>query len=124
MFSHTTKDLTKRENILQSIESQTNLVSVGGYLICFKHVNSDLSSLHDSKFKYVVGAEAVALTPVEDDSSCASGLHVSNANYWNGMGGTNSIMCRVHLDDIITVQQGKVRCRKLFVVGVCDGDVF
>ena len=80
--------------------------------------------MYDSTFQYVVG-EYVEVDEVdESDESCAGGLHVSNATYWEGNGGSVILECRVKLDDIITVQEGKIRCRKLYVIGSSDENVF
>ena len=116
----------KRTNntIFSDIESQTGLKSINNEVFCYKHVRDDLTSLYDKGFKYIVGEYAEAINPDISSESCASGLHVSNAQYWNGNNGGKIIFCKVRIDDIITVQRGKIRCKRLFVIGVCDGDVF
>jgi hypothetical protein len=114
----------KNNSIYSIIESQTGLKCFDNEVYCYKHVNEDLSSLHNSKFKYKIGSYAIAENPEISNASCAPGLHVSNAQYWNGNEGKKILFCKVHIDDIITVQSGKIRCKKLFVIGVCDGDVF
>ena len=125
-FNRVVNDITDiKSNLIENIEAQTGLKCFNNEIYCYKHVRSDLSSLHDSNFKYTVG-EYVTVEDIDLDQtkSCSNGLHVSNAQYWNGRGGEVVLFCRVHVDDIISVQEGKIRCRKLFVIGVCDGQVF
>ena len=92
---------------------------------CYKHVRADLSSLHDNDFKYTV-CEYITVDDANTDqtASCSSGLHVSNAQNWNNRGGEVRLLCKVHIDDILAVQNGKIRCKRLFVIGVCSGEVF
>jgi carbonic anhydrase/acetyltransferase-like protein (isoleucine patch superfamily) len=124
-FNRVINDLTDRANMLENIEAQTGLKSFNNEIYCYKHVSENLSSLHDANFKYVVG-DYVSVYNVDLDptKSCTTGLHVSNAQYWNGKDATKILFCKVSLDDIIAVQEGKIRCKRLFVIGVCDGLVF
>lgn len=125
MFSHCTKDISLRENLPMSIKCQTGLETVEGHVYGFKHVREDLSSMYDPKFKYKVGEYAWEQNYDSDPSvPCTNGLHVSNATYWENRDGKKVIMVRVALDDIIAVQKGKIRCKKLFVIGICDSEVF
>jgi hypothetical protein len=107
-----------------SVRCQCNLLVCDNKVICYKHVDESLRSLYDSAFVYPQKGEVVCDNPAESNASCAAGLHVSHASYWEGNGGTKVLMCSVNLEDIITVQQGKIRCRKLTVLGVCEGEVF
>lgn len=54
--------------------------------------------------------------------SCAGGLHFSNPNYWNGLAGNNTVylIAKIMLDDIITVQAGKIRCKRAFIIDRYD----
>lgn len=83
-----------------------------------------MTSLHDPKFQYKVGEWIEAKEIDESDKPCAAGLHVSHATYWENQLGKAILYCKVNLDDIITVQVGKIRCRKLFVVSFRDYEVF
>lgn len=123
-YSVTDCNLLDRENLAANIESQTGLKVFNGEVYCYKHVRKDLSSIYDANFKYVPNTWACAEFVDQSNESCAAGLHVSNAHYWNGQGGQKVLFCKVKLEDIITVQEGKIRCSKLFVIGVCDGPVF
>ena len=119
-FSSTTRDLSKRENIRENIKAQTGLIASDKYVYCFKQVNKDMSSFHDNKFFYVKGKRCVASKVDESNVSCASGLHFSNATYWEDHCDKESLylMCKVYLKDIITVQEGKIRARACIVMNV------
>jgi hypothetical protein len=83
-----------------------------------------LESLHDATFVYPSEGEIVCENPEESRESCASGLHVSHASHWEGNYGKRVLMCSVAVEDVITVQAGKIRCRKLTVLGVCESKVY
>ena len=103
----------------------TGLKSIRSYVYCYKHVRADLTSLYDPYFQYTIDEYAVAIDPdLDTTASCVSGLHVSNAHYWNNKGGEVVLYCRVHLDDVIAVQEGKIRCSKLFVVSELAGKIY
>lgn len=124
-YSHCTRDISLRENLRMSIKCQTGLETIKGHVYGYKYVRPDLSSLHDPTFKYVVGEYAEAPEYDNDPSAvCVSGLHLSNAFYWESRGGKKVLKVRVALDDIISVQSGKIRCKRLYVVGICDNEVF
>jgi len=82
-----------------------------------------MSSMYDKKYIYKIGINKAD----EYDSShnsCSAGLHVSHASYWNYNGGEKVLFCKVKLEDIITVQEGKIRCKQLEVIGICDGKAY
>lgn len=111
-----TVDLSK--NFKENIRCQTGLVPQKDYVIAYKQVNKDLTSFHDETFQYKVGEWAVVKDPDMSNAACASGLHFSNANYWNKVVGTDTVylVAKIMLDDIITVQQGKIRCKRAFIL--------
>ena len=117
-FSRVISDLTKRENLQENIKAQTGLVTFDEFVYCFKQVAPSMSSLHDPDFFYKLHEYVEAVDPDISNTSCASGLHFSNATYWeqNAPKGSIYLMCKVALDDIITVQDGKIRAKKCFVV--------
>ena len=122
-FGCVTVDLTK--SLKDSLRCQTGLVvnPVTNTVICYKRVTKDLRSHHDPDFVYVVGEYAEADNPIINNDSCQSGLHFSYATYWDeNVTLKNSVLlcCEVHFDDIITVQDGKIRAKKCFVHGICD----
>ena len=88
------------------------------YVIAYKQVNKNLSSFHDPKFIYKVN-DFISVSNFDNTNvSCASGLHFSNATYWENNCDKESIylMCKIMLKDIITVQEGKIRAIKCFVM--------
>lgn len=104
----------------ESIRCQTGLAPCNGEVIAYKRVSKDLNSLYDHKFKYVVGEWAEAKEPNISDKSCASGLHFSNATYWDNqvqIHRTTLLIAKIRLEDIITVQSGKIRCKRAFIMG-------
>lgn len=111
-----TVDLSK--NFKENIRCQTGLVPQKDYVIAYKQVNKNLTSFYDETFQYKVGDWAIAKDPDISNAACASGLHFSNANYWNNVVGTDTVylVAKIMLDDIITVQQGKIRCKRAFIL--------
>lgn len=107
----------------ESIRVQTGLIPVNGEIIAYKQVRKDLTSFYDPDFKYEIGKIAEAKDPDDSDKSCASGLHFANANYWNcreDVAKSTFLIARIKLEDIITVQEGKIRCRKAEIIGKYD----
>ena len=58
---------------------------------------------------------------------CSVGLHFSNATYWNSVMNnrydarfkklsSTMLIARINLDDIITVQAGKIRCKRAYIM--------
>jgi hypothetical protein len=89
------------------------------YLL-FKRVNKIgdgiYASCYDTGFIYRDGEEkSVTDTNTDKMVSCGTGIHVSTPYYWNE--GDTLIAVEVHEDDIVTCQQGKLRCRKIKVIG-------
>lgn len=116
--AHCITDITFR--IKESIRVQTGLLPVGNEVIAYKQVRKDLTSFYDPNFQYEVGKIVEAENPDESNKSCAPGLHFSNANYWNNkedVANSTFLIARINLDDIITVQDGKIRCRKALIIG-------
>ena len=111
-----TVDLSK--NFKENIRCQTDLVPQKDYVIAYKQVNKDLTSIYDNTFQYKIGEWAEVEEPEISNRACASGLHFSNANYWNKVVGTDTVylVAKIMLDDIITVQQGKIRCKRAFIL--------
>ena len=117
-------DLSK--NLKESIRCQTELGVFNNKVIAYKQVNKDLTSLYDPFFKYVVGE--IVETEIEEEDrdsrvACGSGLHFSNMNYWNRPCSTEEtvfLIAEINLDDIIAVQEGKIRCKKAKILGVYE----
>ena len=67
------------------------------------------------------------IVEIDKIDPCSVGLHFSNATYWNSvMYHSNSakfkkrsstmLIARINLDDIITVQAGKIRCKRAYIM--------
>ena len=110
-----TEDLSKTENLVKSIKAQCNLLAIDNKVIAYKLVRPDLTSFFDKSFHYEVGKEIEVKDCEESNESCASGLHFSNPIYWEKKCKNEEYVyleAEIDLNDIITVQQGKIRCRK------------
>lgn len=112
------------KDLEESIRVQTGLIPFDGKVIAYKQVKKGtLDSFYDLCFYYEVGKWAVASNPDESNASCAKGLHFSNANYWNcreNILDSTFLIAEIRLEDIITVQGGKIRCRRAFILGKYD----
>ena len=123
-FSHLCCDITHNRNIKIAVECSLGYVpDPRGFYVMYKKVDKTvygvMESLHDTSFEYNVGKTyKVPNAPISTES-CAAGLHVSTPHYWRE--GNCLIACRVHIDDIITVQDGKIRCKKLKVLYEVEG---
>ena len=116
-FSRCTSDL--KNDLITSILVQCDLLVIDKKITCFKNVRRDLSSFHDPSFKYKVGEFASVENPDISNRSCASGLHVSRLTYWDHERSDFArLVCEVDLKDVITVQEGKMRVKRLFVKAV------
>ena len=106
-----------RQDLRASLRCQCNLIPENDKVIAYKLVYNNLRSLYDINFIYEIGKTAICENPAEDNSSCAAGLHFSNLTYWdnrcyNYLDKLVYLKAEINLDDIITIQEGKIRCRK------------
>ena len=105
-----------RTDIAASLRGQCNLLLEGNKIRAYKIVNKDLTSIHDKNFIYKMGEVAEVENPNETNASCASGLHFSNLTYWddcvNDYFNKVYLIAEIDVNDIITIQNGKIRCRK------------
>ncbi|MBO7449702.1 MAG: hypothetical protein J6U54_04975 [Clostridiales bacterium] len=129
------------EDLSESIRLQTGLIPVNGKVIAYKQVrkgkNGVFCSMYDADFVYEVGKVVEVQNPNTDPTvSCGSGLHFSNANYWNDVAhaivteglkrknttirDTSFLAAEIYLDDILAVQEGKIRCRRAKIIGSYD----
>lgn len=109
-------DLSK--NLKENIRCQTNLFPQKDYVIAYKQVRKDLTSIYDGTFQYKIGEWVEVEKPEISNRACTTGLHFSNPNYWDmsGRGDITYLMAKIMLDDIITVQCGKIRCKRAFIL--------
>lgn len=102
-------------DMIESLRCQLGIVPVGDKIIAYKLVNNDLTSIYDNNFKYVVGEYAIAENPDMSNKACSNGLHFSTATYYDVKMTYNArtiLVAEIELNDIITVQAGKIRCKK------------
>ena len=110
-YGHCRCDLNK--DMLESVRVQTGLGVFENKVIAYKIVNRDLTSIYDPDFRYVVGTVAEVKYPDTNNVSCARGLHFSNINYWDKYKkDTTFLLAEINLEDIITVQDGKIRVKR------------
>ena len=110
---------------IESLRCQTGLFPINNKVIAYKRVRKNLTSIYDPKFQYKVGEIAEVTDYDESNESCSSGLHFSAANYDYidniPISDTYMLIAEIDLDDIITVQQGKIRCKRAKILGVYRG---
>lgn len=125
-FSYLTRSIINNKNIEDSIRVQCGLPvlmdSKGKYVIGFKHVRKTknenvFASIRNASFLYTIKKIAKEDDFDKTNRSCAKGLHFSGLSYWENHNGNAVIMVKCYLKDIITVQEGKIRCKKLLVLG-------
>jgi len=115
----TTGYITKSlKNLEYSLIAQVGIIP-SDKIILFKRVNKiskgKYKSCHDSDFIYEDGKVAEVKDFDKSIESCAKGIHLSTPLYWGE--GDTLIQCEVNFKDIITIQEGKVRCNKCKVIG-------
>lgn len=110
-YGITKTDLSK--DLVASIKAQCNLPVINNKIIAYKLVKPNFASFYDENFKYEVGKVAEVENCDMTTKSCASGLHFSNLTYWEK--DVEEFVCleaEIDLDDVITVQEGKIRCKR------------
>jgi len=113
-----TQDIKK--DLIQYIACSLNVYPVNGKYILYKRVNKEApgvyTSLYNPYFVYRDGEYAEAEDPDPDFmKSCSRGIHVSTPFYWDR--GSTLIAVEVDVADVITCMEGKLRCRKVKVIG-------
>lgn len=114
-FSQLKTDI--RKDLKASLKCQCNLIPENDKIVAYKLVHKSLRSLYDMSFVYKIGEIAICKNPKEDNSSCSEGLHFSNLTYWDNkakdcLDNLVYLKAEIDLEDIITVQDGKIRCRR------------
>ena len=121
-YSRVVTDL--RTDIAASLRGQCNLLVEGNKVRAYKIVNKDLTSLYDKNFTYKIGEVVEVENPDETNASCASGLHFSNLTYWDchvdNYFNRVYLVAEIDVNDIITIQQGKIRCRKAKILNAVN----
>ena len=110
-------------NLIESVRCQISLLPINNKVIAYKQVRKDMCSFYEPNFRYKIGEYAEVLDAENSNESCSSGLHFSNANYWNNSEDileSTFLIAEIDLADIITVQEGKIRCRRAKILGSYD----
>ncbi|WNO30069.1 hypothetical protein [Oceanotoga phage vB_OteS-UFV02] len=116
-YGQLTTDIYKNKNWKQGLYNLYGLVPINNKVILYKRVNNDLSSCWDTTFKYPEkGVIEVKEYNKDIAEGCTTGLHFADPYYWNE--GDTLLAAEIDLDDIITIQVGKVRVKKARILGV------
>jgi hypothetical protein len=114
-------DLTK--NLKENIRCQTGLCVIDNKVIAYKQVKKNLRSFYKNAFIYPKKGHVmtnVSESEKDRNISCGQGLHFSNANYWNNnelVEESTFLIAEIQLEDILSVQDGKIRCSKANILG-------
>ena len=110
-------DVFKTKNWAQALYNLYGIYPINNKVTLYKRIRNDWCSFHDATFKYPKQGFVEATNyNVDIQESCAKGLHFADPDYWNG-GGTILIAAEIELNEIITIQDGKVRCKKAYILG-------
>jgi hypothetical protein len=119
-FGYFHGDTFNLNDLIEYIACSLNVYPSDGKYILYKRVNKikkgEYVSSHDNQFYYYDGK--IAFVKDYDKSptiSCGKGLHVSTPFYWQD--GDTLIAVEVRIKDIIACQEGKLRVKKLKVIG-------
>ena len=121
-YGELTKDI--KEDLVQYIACSLGVYPINGKYILYKRVNKITEgkyvSLFNPDFIYEDGKIAEVKNYNSDfENSCSSGIHCSTPFYWGG--GNTLIAVEVKVEDIITCMAGKVRAKKVKVLGEVGG---
>lgn len=120
------------------VRCSVGLPIINKKIIAYKYVQQRAGedfyrSLHDYGFVYRMNEHAICAAPEISKASCASGLHCASLSYWESViksyhkadSEFNKVCLavEVELKDIITIQEGKIRCKRLKVVGVVENSL-
>ena len=124
LVSYSKIDTDLRTDIAASLRGQCNLLLIKNKVIAYKIVNRNLTSLFDENFVYKIGEIAEVKNPDKSHVSCASGLHFSNLTYWDDnvqkYKDKTYLVAEINVEDIITIQKGKIRCKKAKILDKVD----
>ncbi|MHA1360886.1 MAG: hypothetical protein ACTSRC_22420, partial [Candidatus Helarchaeota archaeon] len=109
----------KLSNIESSLRGQLGLCFINNKIVLYKRVNKigdgKYSSCYDENFIYQDGKISEVKDADMSNASSSTGIHCSLVTYWEE--GDTTIAVEIKKEDVITVQEGKVRCRKVKVIG-------
>lgn len=113
--------LDREPNVHDLLRCSLGVFAVDGVVRLSKLVRSNLASFHNQDFIYPEKGIVECLNFDPDPSiSCAEGLHFSTNEFWCLQEDTKVLVADIHIDDIICVLDGKVRCKKANIVGVVE----
>lgn len=104
-YGYISTDLSK--NIVASIEAQTGLTSVNKEVYCYKYVDEEQLPMFEPSTEVTHSCMSVYNAQVRSDGDYSK----------------YRLFCKVKLSDIIAIQDEKIICTKLVVLGICD-DIF
>ena len=123
-YGTVTTDLLGTKDWTGALYAELGVVPKDGKIILYKRVWSTdnpkvFESVHDRKFIYEIGKEAVE-TDVDENvmKYCGKGLHFTTLEIIGFQRGNTILECEINLEDIITVQYDVVRARKCRVLGI------
>ena len=106
------------EDLRYSLIAQIGIIPENK-IILYKRVNKikegKYQSVYDKDFFYEDGKVSEVKDYEKSNASCGKGIHLSTPLYWNE--GDTLIKCEVNFEDIITIQDGKVRAKKCKCLG-------
>ena len=124
LVSYSKIDTDLRTDIVASLRGQCNLLLIKNKVIAYKIVNRNLTSLFDKNFVYKIGEIAEVKNPNKSHASCGSGLHFRNLTYWDDKvqkyKDKTYLVAEINVEDIITIQRGKIRCKKAKILDKVD----
>ena len=138
------KDKNRNLSLTFDLMTQLDLIPIkdkdnGDYVIAYKAINHDKTSVFDKDFKYDLTPGAIVECVRYDNdhtAACSNGLHFTNMklvmNFINEMMDIYStqdlndtpyiVTAKIQLDDIISVVGGKIRCKKATIISASKLD--
>lgn len=111
--------ITRYSSIIDKLKAQCLANVTNNKTVLYKRVKKIkegvYASLYDSTFLYKDGEMQVVVNPEISNKVCTSGIHLSHPTYWHK--GDTLIACEVNINDVITIQGGKIRCSKCKTLG-------
>lgn len=123
--------IVKNSSFETLVRCSAGLPIIDGKIIAYKYVikgETGFHSMHDYGFKYYLNETAECLYPSISNESCAPGLHCGDLSYWEDAKENNQdihccLMVEVKKEDVITIQEGKIRCKRLKVIGIVENSL-
>ncbi len=123
-YGTVTTDLLGTKDWIGALYAELGITPQNNKVILYKRVWSTddpnvFKSNHRRNFLYKIGKISRARNVNEDVfESCTRGLHFTSLEFINDYSGDTIIECEVDVDDIVTIQESKVRARKCKVLRV------